>query len=559
METNYGKTYWWILAVAAILFIPFTGNVHLFDWDEINFAECAREMLVSHDYFQPQINFQPFWEKPPLFIWLQALSMRLLGVNELAARLPNALVGLLTLFTIMRVGDKMSGTAHTGKYWALAFLGSILPHLYFRSGIIDPLFNYFMFLGILYYGYAFAKANRLGTFRYSTYTYAALSGLFIGLGVLTKGPVAYLIPALVIFIEWSIRRFRNFKLLLVHMTILSVTALLTTLLWFGPDLIMNGPWFLKTFITYQIRLFSTPDAGHGGFFGYHFVVLLFGVFPASFLAIRGLIFRKEIRKKNKTLIFNRLMSATFWVVLVLFTIVKSKIVHYSSMAYFPLTYYAGFAVAKTIKNPNEIPLSLKKVILFVGIVIGLIVASVPFLGHHIELLKPFFEQDKFALANLEATVHWPLWQGIAGLELIATVVAWYLICQRNKTKTAYTLLFLGTALFVWLTLSFYIKKIEKYSQNAAIEFFKSKQEEDCYILPVGYKSYAHLFYAKIKPHHNKKAYDTDWLTDGPVDKTTYLVGKITSLNYLKNRPDAKEIYRKNGFIVFVRHPTKPTQ
>ncbi|HYD21854.1 MAG TPA: hypothetical protein VEB40_10290, partial [Flavipsychrobacter sp.] len=66
-----------ILVISAVLFLPFLGNVHLFDWDEINFAECAREMLTTGDYLRPQVDYQPFWEKPPLFIWMQALSMNL--------------------------------------------------------------------------------------------------------------------------------------------------------------------------------------------------------------------------------------------------------------------------------------------------------------------------------------------------------------------------------------------------------------------------------------------------------------------------------------------------
>ena len=57
-----------ILCVAALAFVPFLGSAPLFDWDEINFAESAREMIVSGNYFQVQINYQPFWEKPPLFI-----------------------------------------------------------------------------------------------------------------------------------------------------------------------------------------------------------------------------------------------------------------------------------------------------------------------------------------------------------------------------------------------------------------------------------------------------------------------------------------------------------
>ena len=70
-----------LIAIGALLFLPFIGNVHLFDWDEINFAESAREMLVTDNWRVVQINYQPFYEKPPLFIWLQALSMHQFGIN----------------------------------------------------------------------------------------------------------------------------------------------------------------------------------------------------------------------------------------------------------------------------------------------------------------------------------------------------------------------------------------------------------------------------------------------------------------------------------------------
>ncbi|MEI8100837.1 MAG: glycosyltransferase family 39 protein, partial [Bacteroidota bacterium] len=56
-----------ITALAAILFLPGLGLIHLFDWDELNFAESAREMVFSRNYNYVQIAFEPFWEKPPLF------------------------------------------------------------------------------------------------------------------------------------------------------------------------------------------------------------------------------------------------------------------------------------------------------------------------------------------------------------------------------------------------------------------------------------------------------------------------------------------------------------
>ena len=52
-----------IVVLAALAFVPFLGSVHLFDWDEINFAEAAREMIVTKNYLTVQINFQPFWQE----------------------------------------------------------------------------------------------------------------------------------------------------------------------------------------------------------------------------------------------------------------------------------------------------------------------------------------------------------------------------------------------------------------------------------------------------------------------------------------------------------------
>src|SRR5690606_2382382 len=101
------------------------------------FAESAREMLVTGNYSRVTINFEPFWEKPPLFFWLQVLSMKLFGVGEFAARFPNALFGVFTLCFIFIIGSKHH-SSRFGMYWVMIYLGSFLPHFYFKTGLIDP-------------------------------------------------------------------------------------------------------------------------------------------------------------------------------------------------------------------------------------------------------------------------------------------------------------------------------------------------------------------------------------------------------------------------------------
>src|SRR6516162_6266638 len=116
-----------LILASAILFLPFLGSVHLFDWDEINFAEASREMQITHDYSIPQINFQPFWEKPPLFFWMQVISMKIFGVNEFASRFPNAVCGFFTLLILYRLGIKLV-SEQFGLIWVLVYVGSLLPH-----------------------------------------------------------------------------------------------------------------------------------------------------------------------------------------------------------------------------------------------------------------------------------------------------------------------------------------------------------------------------------------------------------------------------------------------
>jgi 4-amino-4-deoxy-L-arabinose transferase-like glycosyltransferase len=141
--------YLFVTLAAMALFIPFNGGVHLFDWDEINFAESAREMLVSGDYLNVQVNFESFWEKPPFFIWMQAVSMKVFGVNEFAARFPNAVCGICTLLTLYTLGRKLFNEKF-GLVWVVVYAGSLLPFVYFKSGIIDPWFNLFIFLSLVF-------------------------------------------------------------------------------------------------------------------------------------------------------------------------------------------------------------------------------------------------------------------------------------------------------------------------------------------------------------------------------------------------------------------------
>lgn len=568
-----------IAGAALLLFVPFLGAVHLFDWDEINFAECAREMLVTGDYFSVKINFQPFWEKPPLFIWMQALSMNIFGINEFAARLPNAIAGCLTLLVFFNIGRKLVDEKF-GLIWALVYAGSFLPHFYFKSGIIDPWFNLFIFSGI-YYFILFSNNNAQSHTNSKSTKLLLFSALFIGLGVLTKGPVAVLVFGLCIGVYWIIKRFQP-VISIKQMFIFAGTVAFVGGLWFLMLALTGNAAIIKEFFVYQVRLFNTRDAGHGGPFFYHWIVLLIGCFPLSLFALRAfnLVQRTENGERRKTSIFQLLtpksklstpdsqlisdtpfqkhfkiwMMILFWVVLILFSIVKTKIVHYSSLCYFPLSFLAAYAVHKLMIAELVWKKYTGILLMVIASLIGIAISALPFLDKYKQqIISADIIKDKFAVENLKANVNWTGYEWLIGLALIVGVGGMLVLINRNKVKEGMIGIFIISLLAVNMASLVVAPRIEKYSQGAAIEFYEYLQNKDCYVETLGFKSYAHLFYSHKKEQANKNSYTLDWLLTGEIDKPTYFVSKITSAEeVIKGYPDLKEIYRKNGFVFFVR-------
>lgn len=538
------------IGLGAIFYIPLLGGVHLFDWDEINFAEISREMMANQDYLRITVNYEAFYQKPPFYFWLQVLAMKVFGINEFAARLPNAICGLITLPLLFFIGKRFYDET-MGMIWAGVYFGTILPFLYFKSGIIDPWFNLFIFIGIYYFILFYWKKEGYQHIElpWNRWAYLTISGLAIGMGTLTKGQVAYLIPVLCFFIYWLYQRLR-FYVNVPQFLYFTIITFFVMFAWYGLETVQYGTDFVVEFIKYQYRLFSTPDAGHKGFPGYHFAVLLVGCFPASIFLIRS-FFKMPEEQYAYQANFRFWMKILFWVVLILFTIVRSKIVHYSSMCYFPLTFLAALVIYRILEGKVEYNRWMSIGLWSIGGLFIFATIALPIIAQNPGQLKPLFD-DPFAQGNLDAQVNWTGWEVLPGIFLFLLLLFSIRWIRSGQKIRGFQALFGGTALFVMLTLIFFIKRIEGYSQRAAMDFFKSKQTEDCYIISHGYKTYGHLFYALKPPVDNPESYNKEWLLTGPIDKDVYVVTKVHKTKELEELPTLQEIDRKNGFVFYKR-------
>jgi 4-amino-4-deoxy-L-arabinose transferase-like glycosyltransferase len=528
---------------AALLFLPFLGRVHLFDWDEINFAEISREMIATGDYSRVQVNYLPFWEKPPLFCWLQVASMKVFGVNEFAARLPDAICGIVMMVLVFMAGSRYF-SSRLGLLWALAYVGSLTPHLYFKSGIIDPVFNLFILLGLFHlFRSSLLAAGRKRSIHF------LWAGFLIGLALLTKGPVALLVTGLCGFAFWAVNRFKPYfnarDLLFFLLAFLSVSSV-----WLLLEVYNNGTANLSQFFIYQYELLTQGVAGHGQPFYYHPVVLLLGCFPASIIALKSFrVNGKEEELQQK--VFRTWMLVLFWVVLILFSVVKTKIVHYSSLCYPSITFLAAYVIERVITGSLKFNKGLVAALVFTGLLIAtaLTLAGLfPFLK---DSLLPYIK-DPNAVASINLPVKWGGYEWIPGACYLLLIISSSTMIWLHKYRKGFITLLAGSAICIQLFLLMVVPKIEEYSQGPAIRFYQGLQQQDCYVETIGFKSYAYLFYAGVRPGNRPESKDMQWLKTGPIDKPAYFVSLGHKAAEVAAIPGIREIGREGSFVFFKR-------
>ncbi|MFM7358918.1 MAG: ArnT family glycosyltransferase [Sediminibacterium sp.] len=555
------KNEWTIVFIAAIAWIPFLGQVHLFDWDEINFAENTREMILTGDYFSVQMNYVRFTEKPPLFFWLQAISMHCFGINEFAARFPNAIAGIITVVSIFRIGKRW-GNIDLARTWVWVYMGTFFTFLYPRSGIIDPWFNLFIF-GAIYHFFLLTIQPE------HSKKLAGLTGLLLGLAILTKGPVALLLCMMSYVVMVLVNKGKP-MIQPISFFIIALTCFITCFAWFGVDLVQHGPQFMIEFIERQVALFSTSDADHGEPFFYHWWVLLLGCFPASVFFIKGITLKTDNDALHR---FHQWMNTLFWVTLIVFSLVTTKIIHYSSLCWLPLTFIAARYIDQLLREgPVKIPGWMKVLTGIIGIFMGLLLAAIPFIMQQVNQWKDRVE-DPFARGNLEAAVSWHSWQAFAGsLVFIATI---YFLWNASIKRTI-PILFIAVSFATLFLVVFIFPSVEAISQRANIDFFSSHQNENCYQETLGYKSYAPYFYGRVKPPDNSQRQlleavrnngsaqpDTlstaekeinykNWLIRGSINKTVYFSVKIMDKPAYDTIPGFQLLGMKNGFVFYRR-------
>ena len=181
------KKHWLLLAlllVATVMLLWGLGARPFKNWDESIYAQVSKEMWQTGDWITPRWNSQPWFEKPPLYIWASAAFFKVFGVGEFAARLPSALSGVGLVAVVFLLGRRMYSKAVAGLA-AVMVLTAFQIVQASRLVLMDVMLTFFIFAAIYFY-----VRTRDGDARW-WYLVATASAL----AFMTKGFAAIVAPA----------------------------------------------------------------------------------------------------------------------------------------------------------------------------------------------------------------------------------------------------------------------------------------------------------------------------------------------------------------------------
>jgi len=242
--------------------------------DESIYAQTAREMARSGDWITPTLCHRPYLIKPPLYYWLAGTAFAMVGENELAARLPQALSGLAA---VLFVGWAAGRVFSRKKSWLAGAALLTSPGFFMGARVagMDVLLLLCISVTLIAFfeGYRHAARRR---------PWMLLAGLFAGIGALAKGPLGFFIPALVvlIFLIW-----RGELRLLFSRVVLEgcLVALLTASVWYAPVWLRHPENFTRVFwLSNNLARIAEPVSEHSGPPIYYIPIFLFAFLPWSF-------------------------------------------------------------------------------------------------------------------------------------------------------------------------------------------------------------------------------------------------------------------------------------
>lgn len=309
----------------AFLFFYGLGAFGLIGADEPRYAQVAREMLQRHDWITPVLNGNPWLEKPPLYYWQAMLVYSVLGVSDVAARVPSAIDATLLVICFYLFFRRFRRGVEVDAALITASCAGVFG--FARAASMDMALTAAFALGMLAW-WAWRETDK----RFY------LVGFYfcMALGMLAKGPVAPFLAAVIIVIFAAAAREWRSALRTLWLPGILVFLLLA-LPWYVAVQIANPQFFREFILEHNLARFSTNLYHHPEPFWYYLPVTALALVPWIVFVVAAFVDPVRTwwaeRKATQSPMDSELQFSIFaccWLVLpiVFFSISRSKLPGY---------------------------------------------------------------------------------------------------------------------------------------------------------------------------------------------------------------------------------------
>ncbi len=442
-----------LIALACIvLYLGFHWLRPLANPDEGRYSEIPYEMVQSGDWVTPRLNGVPYFYKPPLFYWMQAVSIELFGIGRTSLRLANSMMAIFTIMFTYAAARLLYNSRRTALFSAAVLATSIIFFAMGQIATLDMTLSAFLSAGLfsILLGFEASSARVRGVWFFAAF-------VFMALALMTKGLIGVVIPGAVVFIYWILTGIaRPFKRVVwsdVLWCALGIAAFAAiTVPWHVLVSAANPPFEGSE------GLFSQNHHGQG-FFWYYFVhehflryvdvetsmrgqpwyffilCLLAGFLPWTLILYQSVSSAASGGWRNMRGGNPKALYLCVWIafVLVFFSISKSKLIPYIIPVFPALAVLAGAYLSKLWKDP--VRSSLRPTVLCFS-VFGLVLAVVPPVVYYILSAKEKLEQPSSA-------VFWAL----SALLLVSASLAGF-FALKGKPRAGLITVLAASALFL---------------------------------------------------------------------------------------------------------------
>jgi 4-amino-4-deoxy-L-arabinose transferase-like glycosyltransferase len=319
------------------------GTGSLAAWDEAIYAQVSKEIAQSGDGLTLHWEYQPWFEKPPLFMWITAFFYRLFGVSEFWARVPSALSGIALLWVTYLIG-KFAYGRRVGFLAAVICLTCYHFLSFSRFGTMDVMLTLFTYLAL----YAYLRLNN----ENQKWWYVVWSSC--ALGLMVKGAGGVIAPAAIMLALVFDKRF-NAAMRSRHFWQGVLLAVLLAAPWHVLMCVWYGRAFIDEYIGYHVIARSTTTLeGHASGYFYYIGKLVDGFFPWCLLVPFAVIstVKRNLKDRSRSWILLLLSGLVFG----LYTVIPTRRPWYIVPLYPALAILIAVFISNLYQNYQSRPI-----------------------------------------------------------------------------------------------------------------------------------------------------------------------------------------------------------